>query len=167
MTTSRRESDQSSRRVEKWLRRMSLQDKIGQMSQIDVSLLWKKGQEGQVMDDEKMIHYFGELGIGSLLNCVERWEAKRYRETMIRINEIAANYSRPPVIWGLDSVHGANYVHGAIVTPQQINLAATFNVSMAHRAGQLASREHSCRWNQLALFTQFRYCAGTKVESRL
>ena len=61
--------------------------------------------------------------------------------TMIRIHEIAANYSRPPVIWGLDSVHGANYVHGAIVTPQPINLAATFNVSMAHQAGQLASRD--------------------------
>lgn len=140
MTTLRRESDQSSRRVEKLLRRMSLDDKIGQMSQIDLSLLWKEGSEGQV-DDDKLIHYFGELGIGSLLNYAERWDAKRYRETMIRINEIAANYSRPPVIWGLDSVHGANYVHGAIITPQPINLAATFNVSMAHRAGQLASRD--------------------------
>ena len=80
MTISRRESDQSSRRVEKLLRRMSLQDKIGQMSQIDLSLLWKEGQEGQIMDDDKMIHYFGELGIGSLLNCAERWDAKRYRE---------------------------------------------------------------------------------------
>lgn len=39
-------------------------------------------------------------------------------------------YKRPPVIWGLDSVHGANYLYNTITTPQPINLAATFNVSI-------------------------------------
>jgi len=119
---------------------MTLDDKIGQMSQIDLNALWKDGQPGQI-DDDKLTHYFGELGIGSLLNTADKWDARQYRQVMMRIQEIAANYSRPPVIWGLDSVHGANYVYGAIVTPQPINLAATFNVTMAHRAGQLASRD--------------------------
>ena len=138
----RRENHQTaSPRVQEWLSKMTLDDKIGQMSQIGLSLLWKDDQEVQGVDDDKLIHYFGELGIGSLLNAGERWNATRYRNVMIRIQEIARNYSRPPVIWGLDSVHGANYVHGAIVTPQPINLAATFNVTMAHRAGQLASRD--------------------------
>ena len=140
MAIRRRESDRSSSRVRKWLSKMSLDDKIGQMSQIDLNTLWKDDQPGEI-DDEKLIHYFGELGIGSLLNTADRWDAKRYRQVMIRIQEIAANYSRPPVIWGLDSVHGANYVYGAVVTPQPINLAATFNVTMAFRAGLLASRD--------------------------
>lgn len=35
------------------------------------------------------------------------------------------------MIWGLDSVHGANYLYNTISTPQPLNLAATFNVSDA------------------------------------
>lgn len=130
----------ASSRVQEWLSKMSLQDKIGQMSQIDISLLFEDGGSQQV-SDEKLVHYFGELGIGSLLNMADRWDAQHYRQVMIRIQDIAKNHSRPPVIWGLDSVHGANYVHKAIVTPQPINLAATFNVTMSHRAGQIASRD--------------------------
>ena len=53
------------------------------------------------------------------------------------INKVA----KVPVIWGLDSVHGANYVLDAILTPQQINLASTFNESVAYRAGTLASKD--------------------------
>ena len=53
------------------------------------------------------------------------------------INKVA----KVPVIWGLDSVHGANYVMDAILTPQQINLASTFNESVAYRAGTLASKD--------------------------
>jgi len=60
---------------------------------------------------------------------------------MIQIQECAQNYSRPPVIWGIDSVHGANFVHGATLTPQPLNIAATFNLSMAYEAGKLASRD--------------------------
>jgi beta-glucosidase len=130
----------ASSRVQEWMSKMTLADKIGQMSQIDISLLFQDGGT-QEISNEKLVHFFGELGIGSLLNMADRWDAKQYRQVMIRIQDIAKNHSRPPVIWGLDSVHGANYVHNAIATPQPINLAATFNVTMSHRAGQMASRD--------------------------
>ncbi len=92
---------------------------------------------------DKIRHYFGELGIGSVLNTVvgQPWTAQDYRQAQILINQVASNYSRPPVLWGIDSVHGANYIHGAVVSPQPINLAASFNVTVAYQAGQWASRD--------------------------
>ena len=49
-------------------------------------------------------------------------------------NALYPKYKRPPVIWGLDSVHGANYLYNTITTPQAINLAATFNVSIPNKS---------------------------------
>jgi beta-glucosidase len=129
--------------VQRWLNDMTTADMIGQMSQIDINLLvTDDGNGGKHLKPETVERYIGEMGIGSVLNTVgSAWTARQYREAAIAINQVAANYSRPPVIWGLDSVHGANYVHGAVLTPQPLNLAATFNVSMVHAAGALASRD--------------------------
>lgn len=134
----------SSERVKRWLSKMSLEDKIGQMSQLDLALLMVDGPDGKKqVSQEKLEYYFGELGIGSLLNnfAGEHRPAQDFREIMIRIQDITRKHKRPPVIWGLDSIHGANYVDGAVMSPQPINLAATFNTTTAFRAGQLASRD--------------------------
>lgn len=123
------------------LSEMSLQDKIGQMSQIDISLLLDNNNES---NHTQLEHYFGTLGIGSLLNTPlsrPSWTAKQYRSMMIDIQDIAKAYNRPPVIWGLDSVHGANYIRNTILTPQPINLAATFNITTSKQAGRRASRD--------------------------
>jgi beta-glucosidase len=96
-----------------------------------------------ILNQTALDYYIGQLGVGSVLNTVDgvAWTAREYRNIMMQIQECAANYSRPPVIWGLDSVHGANFVHGAILTPQPLNLAATFNRTVAWEAGKLASRD--------------------------
>ena len=60
---------------------------------------------------------------------------------MVDIQQIAKDHGHSPVIWGLDSVHGANYIHGAVLTPQAINIGATFNKTVATLAGALASRD--------------------------
>lgn len=133
--------------VEKILRGMSIEDKIGQMSQVDVSVLMEpdpsKGPNHVKINQTALRYFIGELGVGSVFNLVTNtpWSAHDYRRTMIQIQECAHNYSRPPVIWGIDSVHGANFVHGATLTPQPLNIAATFNTSMAYEAGRLASRD--------------------------
>ena len=83
------------------------------------------------------------MGVGSVLNNMVGypWEAADYRRVLVMIDQVTTKYSRPPVIWGLDSIHGANYVHGATLTPQPISMAATFNRTVAFRAGMLASRD--------------------------
>ena len=131
------------RGVEDWLAGMSLEDQIGQMSQIDIVMLLEDDSAGgKRLNLDKVKQYIGEQGIGSVLNTVPvPWTAADYRQAAVQIQTVAQQHNRPPVIWGLDSVHGATYVHGANWTPQPLNLAATFNVTTARDAGALASRD--------------------------
>ena len=119
-------------RVERWLSEMSLAEQIGQMSQIEINMLLEDdGKGGKRLDTKAMERFIGEMAIGSVLNSVGsiQWSARQYREAAIALNQVAARYHRPPVIWGLDSVHGANYIKNAILTPQPISIAATWNTT--------------------------------------
>ena len=113
---------------------------IGQMVQMDISMLLTTTEPIQ-FDQDLLDEYIGERGVGSVLNNHYLWKAADYRREVIRMQQTALKYNRPPVIWGLDSVHGANYVLDAVVTPQPINLASSFNKSLAFEAGMLASRD--------------------------
>lgn len=127
----------------RWLDSMSIEEQIGQMSQIDINMLLSHDENGTRIDEAAVEHFIGDLAIGSVLNCPSAafWTAQEYRKAVILIQETARKHQRPPVIWGLDSVHGANYVRGAIVTPQPLNLAATFNISVPYQAGKMASKD--------------------------
>lgn len=97
------------------------------MSQIDINLLLEDDESGgKRLNMEKAEHFIGSLGVGSVLNVPTPgpWKAQDFRKAAIQIQEVAKEHGRPPVIWGLDSVHGANYIHGASWTPQPLNLAA-------------------------------------------
>lgn len=144
--TSAVETAAAKMHIQKLMSSMTLQEKISQMAQIDVNELCEEdpNEPGKMrLSLEKVQATIGIHGVGSVLNYVQGrpWTPTEMRQGVILIQEVARNYSRPPVIWGLDSVHGANYVHGAVVTPQPINIAATFNTSVAFAAGQLASRD--------------------------
>jgi beta-glucosidase len=130
--------------VDRWLNEMNLAEQIGQMSQIDINMLLEDDDHGgKRLNHDAVEQFIGEMGVGSVLNAVAGipWTARQYREASIALNQIATKYHRPPVIWGLDSVHGANYIQNAILTPQPINIAATWNTTMSFVAGQLASRD--------------------------
>lgn len=135
-------------RVELWLAKMSWKDWIGQMGRIPWTALLQPDPDDpsrRRVNQTALDYYIGELGIGSVFHngmedddvAISSWTARQYRELRVRLQETATNYSRPPVLWG----SGANGVHGATLTPQPLNLAATFNRTVALQAGQLASRD--------------------------
>lgn len=132
----------SSPKIEYVLRTMSVADLVGQMSQIDINVLLD--YETHELDPIAAEHHIGKLGIGSVLNLPQgnvQWDARKYRSVAMELNRIARAHNRPPVLWGLDSGHGANYIRYATLTPQPLNLAATFNVTAAYQAGVIASRD--------------------------
>jgi beta-glucosidase len=142
----------SHRSVEQWLDGMSVQEQIGQMSQIDLQLLLnhkdetnphQNGDDDVTLNRTKLEYYIGTLGIGSVLNNVvgHAWNASQFRSAIMEMQRIAQKYHRPPIIYGLDTIHGANYIQGATLLPQPLNMAATFNTTMAYRAGVLGSRD--------------------------
>ena len=71
--------------------------------------------------------------MNAVLQCVTACGAGAQR--------VAAELGEPPILFGLDSVHGAGYVQGATVYPQQLNIGATFNRTAAFEFGRLASKD--------------------------
>ena len=126
--------------IEQVLEDLDWRGQMGQMAQMDVKLLLTTTQPIQ-LDQELLDEFIGEHGVGSILNNHYLWKAADYRREVIRLQDTARKYNRPPVVWGLDSVHGANYVSDAVVTPQPINMAASFNRTLALEAGKLASKD--------------------------
>lgn len=138
--------------VEDLLQRLTLRDKIAQMSQIDINMLMQAGGEStKALDMEKAKYWIGEVGIGSVVNAPgssQPTTPEQFRNITRQLQALAAEGATMKghstilyPLWGLDSLHGANYVHGTTLAPQQLNIAATFNVSCAHWSGQLASRD--------------------------
>lgn len=140
MTPQRRNEDLN---IEEILNSLGWEGQIGQMAQIDINMLLT--DDHKELRQDLLDHYIGALGVGSVLNNQNRFEPKwtmhDFRSAVLKVQETANKFGRPPVIWGLDSVHGANYIYDTIITPQPINLAASFNSSVAYQAGWWASRD--------------------------
>ncbi|KAJ2403171.1 hypothetical protein GGI23_000146 [Coemansia sp. RSA 2559] len=126
--------------------KMTLKEKIGQMTQIEV---------GQLVDcngflNETAVKYWiDEWKVGSFLetpgnhNGRYRWYSPQlFADFTDAVQKIALeNGPKIPVIWGLDSVRGANYVKGAVMFPAGIGSAATFNPQFAYDAGRVAAKD--------------------------
>lgn len=91
---------------------MTLEEKIGQMSQMEINALVEDDPSRpgfKRINADKASRYIGEMGIGSVLNMVQgkgnaSWMALEYRKLSIDLQKIAKDHGRPPVIWGLDSM---------------------------------------------------------------
>ena len=96
--------------VEDLLESMDWNSRIGQMAQIDVNMLLN--DDKTELRQDLLDHYIGTLGVGSVLNnnAHRYWSISEFRNAVIQIQATAQKFQRPPVIWGLDRVHGANYL---------------------------------------------------------
>ena len=97
--------------LEDLLSKMTLEEKIGQMSQMEINMLVVEDPNDpghMTLDRDQATHYIGEMGIGSVLNILpssgnQAWSATEYRKIAMELQQIAKDHGRPPVIWGLDS----------------------------------------------------------------
>lgn len=130
-------------RVEDLLRRMRLDEKIGQMTQLDITLINRTGVQRDVrLDAAKARNLILSHHIGSFLNG-EAVPPADWFAFMDELTRIAVEESRLgiPLIYGIDHIHGAGYVHGSTVFPQSVNLGATFDPEHARQAGRITAIE--------------------------
>jgi beta-glucosidase len=127
--------------IEKLLNNMDWNEQIGQMIQIDIDvLLTTDNDPGKVVFNQTLLNYYiGELGIGCVLNHHYKWTSSQYRNEVIKLQNTAQQYNRLPIIWGIDNIHGSNYIYDSVITPQSINIASSFNKTIAFTAGKLSS----------------------------
>lgn len=130
-------------RVEDLLDRMTVYEKIGQMTQLNITLInpsWD--QNDVVLAEDEARGLIRDHHIGSFLNGgavpPEQWF-----EYMDGLTRLAVEESRLdiPIIYGIDHVHGANYLSGSTIFPQNINLGATFNREHSYQTGWVTAYE--------------------------
>ncbi len=131
------------RRVEELLSRMTLEEKVGQMTQVTLQVVSKDGEPHQ-LDPKKLRRAIVDYHVGSILNIVESaYTLEHWREIITQIQEMATKETRLgiPILYGLDAVHGANYVRGATIFPQNLAMAATWNPDLVRRSAEITAYE--------------------------
>lgn len=131
------------KKINTLLNQMSLDEKIGQMTQANK------------LSIDKNLHHIKELYIGSILsgggespkpNNAEAWA------NMTRSYQQQATQTRLaiPLIYGVDAVHGHGNVHGAVVFPHNIGLGASRDPKLVADIGAVTSKEVAAtgiHWN--------------------
>ncbi|OOG68728.1 glycoside hydrolase family 3 N-terminal domain-containing protein [Flavobacterium sp. A45] len=139
----KRKKDDIDVKVSELLSKMSVEEKIGQMTQITVTNFEQKGNPG-VIDAEKLKEGIQTYHIGSILNVPNPGAptVAKWKEVMTTIsNEANKTRLKIPVLYGIDAIHGASYTAGATLFPQQIGLAATFNPNLVKRGAEISAYE--------------------------
>src|SRR5204863_2216074 len=133
----------NSQRIEALLKRMTLEEKVGQMTQLAVGMI-ATGQDQTIqVDPAKLDKAIGQYGVGSILNVHEQaLTVDKWHEIIGQI-QTAAKKTRLgiPVIYGIDSIHGATYLRDSTLFPQEIGMAATWNPELMKRGSEIAAME--------------------------
>ena len=128
-------------KVESVLKKMTLEEKAGQLVQLNISSLEDATHEA--IDPAKLDKIIGQYKVGSILNVMH--DAAHTREqtaAMIRqIQEKSMEVLGIPCIYGMDMIHGASYLVEGSLYPQEINLGATFNRDYARKMGEAMAYE--------------------------
>jgi beta-glucosidase len=133
-------------KVEALLKRMTLEEKVGQMTQVTLEVV-SQGKESAAsgpshqVDPAKLATAIHKYHVGSILNANgHAYTLDHWHEVINAIQDQAAKTRlHIPVLYGIDSIHGANYVIGATLFPQSIAMAATWNPQLAERAGEISA----------------------------
>ncbi len=134
----------NTQRIEDLLKRMTLEEKIGQMTQLAIAMVVSGRDQDVKIDQAKLDKAIVKYGVGSILNVSDQaLTVDKWHEVIGEIQNAATKKTRLgiPMIYGIDSIHGANYVRGATLFPQEIGMAATFNPELMKRAAEIAAIE--------------------------
>jgi beta-glucosidase len=134
----------NSQKIEALIKRMTLEEKVGQMTQLAIGMISKGQNQDIQIDPEKLDKAIVRYGVGSILNVSEQaLTPDKWHDIIRQIQEAATKKARLsiPVIYGIDSIHGATYIQGATLFPQEIGMAATWNPELMKRGSEIAAME--------------------------
>lgn len=131
-------------KIEDLLKRMTLEEKVGQMTQLALAMVVSGRDQDVKIDPAKLEKAIVKYGVGSILNVSDQaLTLDTWHEIIGQIQAVATKKARLgiPMIYGIDSIHGANYVRGATLFPQELGMAATFNPGLMKRAAEITAIE--------------------------
>lgn len=131
-------------KVDQTLKKLTLEEKVGQMMEIVIDLLGGNDKNGVFyIDEQKADSIFSHYKVGSILNAPNTCAptAKQWEKYMAQIQKLSMKRMGVPCIFGLDQNHGSTYIQGGTLFPQNINVAATFNREIARRSAEATAYE--------------------------
>ncbi len=119
-------------RIEDLLKRMTMDEKIGQMTQVEKNSIGK----GDITQ-----YHIGSIlsggGGAPTQNTVKAW----YEMVQSYQDEALATRLRIPMIYGVDAVHGHGNMMNATIFPHNIGLGAGNNPELVHKIGRATAEE--------------------------
>lgn len=146
-TTIRQDKD-AERKIENLIKKMTLEEKIGQMTQLTVDVIGKgmnifhtviPFEFDAPLTDSVMRKY----KVGSILNVPGSTPQTPTEWTYIisGLQKIAIKETGIPIVYGVDQIHGTTYTQGGTLFPQNINLGASFNRELSSETGRISAYE--------------------------
>ena len=142
--------------IENLIKSMSIEQKVGQMTQINIDLI-SKGEVYNLetphqIDSVKLDVAINKYFVGSILNAAGYPFSRDHWKSIITTIQTKAlsGGSKIPILYGIDAIHGANYTIGSTLFPQQIALAATWNPTLVEEAASITAYDVSASgipWN--------------------
>ncbi len=139
------------KKVEATLSKMTLEEKIGQMTELAIDVIGSFDANGEFqIDPERLNTVIGTYKVGSILNTPQVGQTpQKWNEIINQIQEVSMRELGIPCIYGLDMIHGTTYSIGGILFPQPINMAASFNPELMYEGSRISAyetRASGCPW---------------------
>lgn len=140
-------SDFSNDKIAAMLEEMTLEEKVGQMTQITLNVFEKNGIRSDSlpfeMEERTQDSAFRIYKIGSVLNTAHSsaYDTKWWNSIVKEMNRMSIKETGIPILYGVDAIHGVNYTKGSILFPQQIGQAATFNPALVKDLNEMMAYE--------------------------
>lgn len=154
LSTSAQWSNSQESKVQFVLSQMTIEEKVGQMTQINLDVICEgeiyKLVEPHHIDPDKLKEAIEKYHVGSILNCGgHAYPIAQWHEIILGIHQASLAYQQEhsyeskfvPVLYGIDAIHGANYIMGGTLFPQQLGQAATFNPALVQEAARITAYE--------------------------
>ena len=142
-------------KVKSLLSQMTLEEKVGQMTQLNLNMVLSNGYgapyDSIQMDSLRKV--LKDRNIGSILNCIDHaYTLEKWHEIITKIQDVATKETRLkiPVIYGIDAIHGVTFTRNSTLFPHNIGLAASRNLEIAEKAEAITAMEtraSGIRWN--------------------
>ena len=149
------QADGLEQKVQKLLSEMTIEEKVGQMTQVNLNMILSNGYgpPGDSIQMDTLRKVLKEKNIGSFLNCIDHaYTVEKWHEIITKIQDVATKETRLkiPVIYGIDAIHGVTFTRDATLFPHNLALAAGRNPELVQKAESITAKEtraSGIRWN--------------------
>ncbi len=134
--------------IEVLMAKMSLEEKVGQMTQLNLDVVSVGSiynlEEPHKLDSSKLYHAIVERHVGSILNVGgHAYSLEHWKNIISEIQNLAVSKGKNgvPIIYGIDAIHGANYLIEGTLMPQPLAQAASFNAELVEKLASVTAYE--------------------------